>query len=281
MKPLKLTASIAVGLVVGLLVACGGTSNADSGGPTMAQFNALKAQVATLEGTVSDLQATVADLKATVKTIPKTNAAADLYLAIKAPNVNHAANARHRAMALGLSQREEAANPCTTLGTLTGHPRTSSPIHSNALAGISCTGYLFTVSAAAEGETAYIQPFADNPPRAKYPDRVGVYFTTDNCTGTAYLRDSETTAALRAHGGVFARVVSAEGLDDPNAYFYVPANAPVKKNITTASRDSGGCEPAHFTMDAYKVLVNDPSITGIDSAPIPGPVLAAPPGTAS
>jgi hypothetical protein len=273
MKPLKLTISIALGAVVGLLVACGGSSNAADNGPTMAQFNALKQQVSALADAKSTLQDKVASLQKQVDKLPTTDAAADLYLTIQAPNLDHKANARARAMALGLSPRDEKVNPCTTLGTLTGHPDTSSPITSRNLAGVSCTGYLFTISSATAEGTGYIQP-----------TNQFIWYTGPNCTGDAY---AYLTPIAAANGAVFVPSEGDKLSTDPKDYLYLPQGEALSKGVEVLSQlnPNGGHDCSTFESPSpnnlYKLEINDPSITGVDSAPVPGPVLMAPPSSSS
>lgn len=109
-----------------------------------------------------------------------------------------------------------------------------------------------------------------------------VYYETIDCTGQAYVRlgNDFTVGITRdvARRGVVFRIGAGQlnGInDDPNQYFYVPEGA-TDVMILAQSRTNNVdfCEtlnPAQ-QLTAFAAHLNDPGVTGVENAPIPGPL---------
>ncbi len=267
------------------LAACGGSGSASSG-PTMAQFNALQAQVQALQTQLDTVQSgqqanqtAIADLQsgqqanqtAIADLQSSSTAVSSLKLAIVAPNAMAARRARLRA------PNTSTASPpaCLTIGTLTGHPQTSDPISSGVLSGISCTGYYFNVSEAPASADGDLQELTNG---------VLVGFDGAGCTGNAYVEPGAQFAAVSVESGVVFVMDTANAGGTPdyaNAanYWYVPA-AESETSYTAASYYlfGTGCHSAQpVQTGGFMAAANDSAVTGEISAPIAGPVLPGSP----
>ncbi|MDE2101216.1 MAG: hypothetical protein KGL39_28480 [Patescibacteria group bacterium] len=257
---------ILVGAAVGILVACSGSSSADTG-LTQSQVQTM------ITAAVSPLQQQIATLQTQVQTLQaSTGSVARVF--ITAPNASAATALARRVT------RASSGAPCTGIGTLTGRPSTSDPMSSGLYSGISCTGYYFDISGAIAGGVANLQPL----PYAQYI----VAYDGANCTGDAYLvprSDTVDTLQILAQSGMVF-------LFDPNTvtpsptvaanYWYLKAGTTAVP-FTEASLSYGAlaqpCTDASVTVSGFSftsgfpIQANDSAVTGIPSAPIPGPVL--------
>lgn len=264
MKSLR---AIVIGaLSVLLLYACGGSSSQASSGTglTQSQVQALIAQA------VTPLQQQVTSLQTQVTTLQQGAAPAIFIQAPNAPSVKMQIRAQLSAKATGTT----SAPTCTGLGTLTGRPADSDPIVSNNLSGVSCTGYYFTVSAAATSSAqGYIQPLSP---------QIAVLYSAPGCTGQPYVGVGQlpytwdgvplqgvAEGALGA-GAVFT--IGSPGGGDPSAYWMLPAGAASASLNMESAYWQGQCIAATFTLTAYPLQTNDAATSGVPSAPIPGPV---------
>jgi hypothetical protein len=281
MRVKTLLPGLATGLIIGALAACGGSGNAADNGPTMAQFKALQSQVEALSGTVSDLKAHVSALQDQVDALPTSDLASDLYVAVKAPELTasvHQANARRRALAIGAPAASSAANPCTDLGTLTGAPENANPAGTNKIAGTSCTGYLYVTTDARTGSDGHLVGL-------KELTGSSYFYTGPNCTGKAYRWGGGLSSTAWNNGAVFTLAVfDHSDYEDPSHYWYLPAREEVEHEVIAISEGAPDhqCGPvpgSPLTVHrAQRIYPNDPSVTGIDSAPIPGPIYIGRPG---
>lgn len=254
---LKRISGLVIGLLVGVLVACGGSSVASSGSSGLTQADVqqmITAAVAPLNQQIAALQTQVAQLSAAQ---PQKAA-----VFIRAPNAVLASARSTRAITRALP------SPCNW--TLTGRPQTSDPISDNLYAGVSCTGYYFLITAAATGGTAGIQPSS----------ALMVGWDGPGCTGNAYVINGVSTGAA-VNGFVFVANTTQPGFFGPDAnpadYYYVAAGSARAMGVTLASiwtgAQPGVCQPGGIVADGYPALANDESITGVPSVPVPGPVL--------
>src|SRR5699024_2471666 len=79
-----------------------------------------------------------------------------------------------------------ASNPCEGLGTIMGSPINADIMSSKVYAAASCTGYLYDITAATEGESSHVigalPRQSDTQP---WPTRKMLY-TGSDCTGDVY-----------------------------------------------------------------------------------------------
>lgn len=238
-----------------VLYACGGgQSNA---GMTNAQVQALIASA------IAPLQAQVNTLQTQVNALEGQTAPA---VFIQAPNGPTVAVKRQRNF--GQKTSTTTTSTCTGLGTLTGRPRSSDPIESNNLSGISCTGYYFTVSGSAtSAQTSYIQGVAPE---------INVWWTNANCTGNPYVAAGGTgmlgpvSSGAIANGFVFTTIDPTTG----NLVYWMlkAGTTAASANVLSVQSGTAGCNPATGPLSLYAVVPNDQTVSGIPSAAIPGPV---------
>ncbi|HET8552714.1 MAG TPA: hypothetical protein VFM97_09605 [Gammaproteobacteria bacterium] len=274
----RLIAGLVVGILgAGLLVACHGSSEAADPGVSMAQVNAAIADaVNPLKQQISDQAATIATLQNTVKAnasaVAVAQKLANLRLTIQAPNASKVSTQSLSTQSYGDSHdgmQTASTEPQICLGTLTAHPNNSDPRATNQLAGISCSGYNYQISAATAAENAVI---------AGLPNEQQLLFTGAGCTGDVYL--NWASVADQVGGEVFAAAIFSDGradwLTDPNAYKMLKAGTQPTSITYLSHSDGTNCydSPAANTQqEAYAVVANDVAITNLPSAPIPGPVL--------
>ena len=237
-----------------LLWGCNGGSSSATSTLTQAQFDSMLASSATFKV-----------LQAQVAAIPSPA------VYIKAPNAPNIQMVRRTTESVGggSTQAQTAALPSPCNWTLTGRPPTSDPIQSDTYSGISCAGYYFNISGAAtSNDDATVQQLGGN----QY-----VAFDAANCTGNAYVIDLPAVAVV--NGIVFGmnpQDPNFQGNDpsNPAYYWYVPAAEAVSTVSMLSEWQPGvGCSNNTASLTGYSALTNDPSVTGIPSAPIPGPVL--------
>lgn len=255
----KKGSGLMVGLLVGVLVACGGSSVADSNSNDLTQ-----AQVQTMiASAVTPLQSQIADLQSQVQALQAKSGSSQAAVFIRAPN---AAMARQtRTIGGSLASTRGLPAPCNW--TLTGRPTTSDPIGGNTYAGVSCTGYYFLITGSVAGGLSGVMRSAN----------IGIGWDGPGCTGNAYVTSGVSPGAT-VNGFVFAVNVANPAYVGPDTnpadYYYVPAaSQPVTVTIASYFQDGRGCLSGGALANAYAALPNDESVTGIPSAPIPGPVL--------
>jgi hypothetical protein len=222
------------------LYACGGntTSSADTG-VTQAQVQSMiAAAIAPLQQQINSMQ-------------PSASPA----VFIKAPN----APAVKVASQMHGDKSQSAPPSCTGLGTLTGRPSTSDPIASNLISGISCTGYYYTISGAAtSAQQAVVQPLSG---------ALTVWFDSPNCQGNAYVSlnsgNQSVSPGAVANGAVFTVA---------GAYWMLKPGTAVSDPAILSSYQSGQCSAFSGSWDMYQLAPNDQTVSGVPSAPIPGPV---------
>lgn len=246
-------AAIACAVIVN---ACGSGSSSASDTLTQAQFDSMLASSAAFK-----------TLQTQVAAIPSPA------VYIKAPNAPSIQMVRRTTESVGggSTQAQTAALPSPCTWTLTGRPTSSDPLQSNIYSGVSCTGYYFDISGAA---TASDQGIIQGLVGAE------IDFDGTNCTGNAYVRAVPQTAIV--NGFVFGlnpQDPGFQGTDpsNPAYYWYVPAGeTPTTVQSLSMWRNGAGCSnnPSVAALnEAYPILPNDSSVTGIPSAPVPGPVL--------
>ena len=223
------------------LYACGGntTSSADTG-VTQAQVQAMIASA-------------IAPLQQQLNTLQSSTAPA---VFIKAPN---APAISVKAMLRGTTQKTQSTPPCTGLGTLTGRPDTSDPIASNLISGVSCAGYYYTISGAAtSAQQAVVQPLSG---------ALTVWFDSPNCQGNAYVSlnsgNQSVSPGAVANGAVFTVA---------GTYWMLKPGTAVSDPAILSSYQSGQCSAFSGSWDMYQLAPNDQTVSGVPSAPIPGPV---------
>lgn len=272
---MKVTTRKTLGLVlafsIGAIVACNGTSTASTSGPTMAQFTALQTQVTNLESAVAALKANQGS---------STGNPAVWITGGKSTSAL-AQQAEPRAVESNAAPETSA---CPGIGTLTGRPNSGS-FGGNTFTGISCTGYYFGIQGSmSKSIPGLIQGLGATGLFAGYDGA--------QCTGNAYLIGSKKSwiPIAIANGLVFTldnstytgEPTDVSGYSNANIYFYIPAGeAATPFTMASIWTEGEGCLPASSklnpspidTTDAYLIHKNDPSITGVQSAPVPGPVL--------
>lgn len=255
----KKAPTLMVGLLVGALVACGGSSVASSGssGLTQTEVQAL------ISAAVTPLQSQIAVLQSQVNSLQASSGASKAAVFIRAPNAAQVMARQTRGMQSEPSITRALPSPCNW--TLTGRPNTSNPISDNTYAGVSCTGYYFLITGAATGDVAGIQA----------PNTLVVQWDGPSCTGNAYVVQG-VSAGARVNGFVFVTNFN-NAVADPNAsdYWYVAPATPLTNNVAAMSSFTPGmgCTSVSGTIVGWAALPNDESVTGIPSAPVPGPVL--------
>lgn len=211
---------------------------------------------------VAPLQAQVTTLQNQLAALPQGAAPA---VFIHSPNLQGSAKEQLQRIV------RATGGTCTGLGTLTGRPMNSDPISSNNVSGISCTGFYFTISGAATAsDTAVVQPLQGN---------LTVWYDGPNCTGNAYvsvaqLNDQSLSAGALANGAVFRAYQN--GADDPmNAasYLMLKPGTAVSDPVLMSSLANLQCTAqGGISFDVYQLAANDETVSGVPSAPIPGPV---------
>lgn len=268
MKTFKQVGWVMVGAAVGVLVACSGSSSADTG-LTQSQVQTM------ITAAVTPLQSEITTLQSQVQALQGTAGSTSARVFITAPNASAVTALVRQAVTRGT-----ASTTCTGIGTLTGRPATSDPMTSDVYSGISCTGYYFDISGSVAGGTSDIQQ-----------TQFEIGFDGANCTGDAYIVPwgaQPQLPLLAQAGAVFTAAPSdafgMRGADWSNAanYWYLKAGtSPVAFTAASFYAYNQGCLAAGDerlpsplnTQAAYPIAANDASVTGIPSAPIPGPVL--------
>src|SRR5256885_1960993 len=242
--------NLTVVLVVLALAGCDGSSS----GATAAQVRELQA-----------LQQQVTDLQTQVATLQHSAAPAVFIRAPNAPAVKLAPRASDKITAFATS----AASTCTGLGTLTGRPSDSDPIKSDNVSGVSCAGFYFTVSGgAASTATALVQPLQS---------ALAVWFDSPNCTGSAYVSvangsaQSLSSGAL-ANGAVFRAYAAVNDPTDVSSYWMLKPGTAKVAPLLLSYLQGLQCSATSLSFDVYQLEPNDPTVSGVPSAPIPGPV---------
>lgn len=264
------TALLAGFLIGAATIGCGSSATSaaddDSTYATMAALTALQASLTATQAQVTTLQAQVTTLQTQITALPVARPA----VFIKGPAVA-AKTSRTRAVAGCVSSG--------TLGTLTGRPSSSNPISDDDEAGISSTGYYFTItSAPTANDCGYLQTI---------PYGVTVYFSDALCHDVEGVSGMSNGAI--AQGFVFH--MDLDGTDpaftDAGHYWsLVAGKSPVSMNYQSLTAESDKvhvtCLPTFGTTNnsgttmAYPVQNNDTSVTGIPNAPVQGPITVTP-----
>lgn len=255
----RMLAASAVVLFGFVLYACGGSSSTAGGTLTQAQFDQMLAASSLFQALQS-------------RSTPAVY--------IKAPNAKayaiRALSARTEAINTGNSL-PQTITPCTGIGTLTGRPTTSDAISASVYSGVSCTLYYFDISAApTASDQGLIQQIGNS-------GNAVVYFDAAGCTGNAIVPGglSGFSPAAVPNGAVFTMNPQSPNMggndwNNPANYWYVKAGSARIATINFVSEwvRSVGCQANSGTdFGGYAVLPNDPTVTGIQSAPVAGPVL--------
>lgn len=254
----RMMAATAVVIFGFTLYACGaGSSSAVTGTLTQAQFDSLLST-----------SSAFTSLKAQVAAIGSPA------VYIKAPNAPTVAVNRRMTESVGggSTSTTTAALPSPCNWTLTGRPTSSDPLQSSLASGVSCTGYYFTISeAATSSDNGVIQPF---------PATLALQFDGAGCTGNMYVGEFSYngnpgigTGAI-TNGAVFRYDPSNTGPTDASTYYMVPANESSQTVTIQSIYAARGCQSVGpLSVSAWAVSANDPTVTGIQNAPVPGPVL--------
>lgn len=206
-RMLAASAAVLFGFV---LYACGGSSSTAGGTITQAQFDQML-QASTL-------------FTALQNQVPA--------VFIKAPNMKaYAARTMtmRRTYAVGAtSPQPQLTGTCTGIGTLTGRPNSSDPISSGILSGVSCTGYYFDISEAADStQNGVIQ---------KLPTSVVIMFDGAGCTGNMYIPENYTVGGQPPAGiGIFANGMVFR-YDHRTSGQALPAPTTCSRQVRQASR---------------------------------------------
>lgn len=263
-----LSASLAALVSTMILLACSGGSGNAASGLTQQQVQDM------ITAAVQPLQAEILILQTQVKTLQANQPA----VFIRSPNAPSI---------MATSSATSATTPtCTGLGTLTGRPTSSDPISSPMIAGISCTGYYFTIIGAPNSSSqAIVQPL---------PKPVALVFATPDCTGQAYVDDGSSYtlgASIIANSALVNGVVFrywTSNLDPTiaSSYYMLPAGEQAQTIAPMSMTYYSGGAPANNSFQCqqipnssgatyggfYPVKQNDPTVTGVPNAPIQGPV---------
>lgn len=250
MKSLRFTLLALVSTVA--LYACGGntTSSADTG-VTSAQVQQMIASA------IAPLQSQIATLQSQVG----ASAPAVFIKAPNAPAVKAASQMR------GTSQKATTQPSCTGLGTLTGRPSNSDPIASDLISGVSCTGYFFTISAAAtSAQQAIVQPLQGN---------LSVFFDAPNCAGNAYVAVSTSgvSQGALANGAVFRVPTNPDDPTVASTYWMLQPGTTSSQPVILSQYQNGQCNAVSISQFVvYQLAPNNQTVSGVPSAPVQGPV---------
>lgn len=246
-SPFRTVILVALSAVV--LYACGSSGSSASSGLSQSDVQAMITQA------VTPLQQQITALQNQVNGMGPAPA-----VFIRAPNAPAIAI---KAQQRGTSQKA-ATTTCPGIGTLTGRPNDSDPIATNYISGVSCTGYYFTVSGAAtSASSATVQPA---------PAVVTIGFDAPNCTGNAYViasfNGTSISQAALANGAVMTTGNPAVAA---NYWMLKPGTAVTTPNFLSILNGTT-CSSWSGSISAYALVPNDPTVSGVSNAPIPGPV---------
>lgn len=165
----------------------------------------------------------------------------------------------HEALAAGTTT-------CPGIGTLNGYPSQSDPIQAQGYAGVSCSGYYYDITPAPTSN--------DKGVIFSAPGNAPVSYDAPGCVGNAYVRAQGFGTGALAQGVVFRADPKNIGPTDASTYLYVPkGEATATVNVMSAWQLGFGCTAASVTLPAmYAALPNDPAVTGVSNAPVPGPI---------
>lgn len=158
---------------------------------------------------------------------------------------------------------------CPGIGTVSPPDSADTSYHAT-----SCTGVLYQLSPCPRANTdCVVQGLAAGQ---------AILFDTAGCTGNMAVTPNFQTFGTPSisdiaviQGIVFRYDPGNLGASDPTTYLMVaPATPPAPFTVQSEfAFEDGGCKPVSgVTLPAYPVVANDPSITGMASATIPGPV---------
>lgn len=251
MKTLKrATLTVALAIAVGFVVtACNGSSSSASSGVTLAQFQALQTQVQTLQANYTSL----------------SNRFTALKLAVSQGGSSSTANAVYAT----------SSTTSTCAWTLI-----SASLTNNQLQAATCDGYYVNISEATSAGSGFVQPLSGS---------ISLGFTGASCSGSFYVLSNFNNIGLSA-GAATSGVVfffNTTNLGQPpdstsaaNAayYWYVAAGTAPTTATFPSIWTNGGCLTWNGgQLPGYAVLANDVTVTGVASAPRPGPVLPSSP----
>lgn len=232
--------SVAVILATAFVAAClDNETNAQAGGVSRAEFDALLARVVALEA----------------------NRPGDKVFAGDGTG--------------GAFHAKAATADGKPLGTMVGHlPANVSLSQSQFFSLKSASGYLYAVSNSrnANGQVGLATYAGDGATGSRY-----VYFSSDDCVAVAHVPGADVSDYGASQGLVF--MIGAgefnEVINNPAQYLYIPSGAEQVTGFNYASRMArvGFCEAATGTLaTAYSALPNAVGVTGVDSGPVPTPV---------
>lgn len=165
-----------------------------------------------------------------------------------------------RAFSADATGSAKAASDGKLLGTTLGF--SAAPHLSDELVIKSAAGYLFAAnSAGTSGLTG--------------PNNHALLYESNDCTGQAYMSGISAYAAQQ--GYVFTILANAGTTwDNPAQFFYVPAGSvdagPIAQNSKRPAVDQPCVVESDNVLNAFPALANDPTVTGVEGAPIKLPV---------
>lgn len=242
------------------LYACGSSgsvASTGSSGLTQAQVQALISQA------VTPLQNQIATLQSQVGALQSSSSAAPAIF-IRAPN---APAVKVASQPRGVSAKATPST-CTGIGTLTGRPNNSDPLSTDNISGVSCTGYYFTISGAAtSADSAIVQPA---------PAAVTIGYDGPGCTGNAYalasFNGTGITEGAVANGAVFRAYSGTNDPTNPSSYLMLKAGTTLSSPNILSVLQGSSCSSFSGQLSGYPLVTNDQTVSGVASAPIPGPV---------
>ena len=220
----------------------GGSAEAQAGGVSRAEFDALLARVVAMEANQPG---------------DKVFAAASAAGAFKA------------ASAVG-----------KPLGTMVGHLPSDVPLSRSKFFSLkSSAGYIYAVSNERNGNGVVgLATYAgDSNTGSRY-----VYFGTADCSSFPIVPGTEISDYGASQGLVFMVGAGDfnEVIDNPAQYFYIPAGTERSDNLSYSSRLTriGFCEAVTGNLaSGYVALPNDEAVTAVESGPVASPVTLADP----
>ena len=241
-----------------IISACGGGSASASSGVTLAQFNALKAQVDSLETAVNTQQGTIQGLQTSIASLKNVRIV-----------IPYNGNAPTTSSAITYATSSTTTSASAYTWTFCGYPSSADPANTNVMCVQTDTGYyLLLTQPCQSGSECYIS-------RWKTP----VAFTGAGCTGTPYVMTGSGFTGNPA-GVVFTLDpqipqgidVSAGDYSNPAYYWYVPANeAGVIITMVSQWSPDSGCQSLTGQAYGYQAAPNDASVTHAASEPRVGP----------
>jgi len=161
------------------------------------------------------------------------------------------------------------------LGTMVGFLPVDQPSYKSTKFGLkSPNGYLYAVPNDNLGTSGFVAISGLEPQGSV---TVPLYYASADCTGQPHV-PSALISDYGASQGVVFRIGAGEFnqiSDDPAQYLYVPAGTVRVENFGYQSKTnttfSCTAEVGEIFI-AFPALLNDPVVTGVDSAPVPLPI---------